>query len=693
MPVGRVGSLAVALGVGLALSTGCAVAYADESDDTSAADTASSASADTATDTATDTAGDAATAIASPSPETATRARSAPTASGARTAESADTPELESVLAQKDSPTTDEELAPPDALPSQHARASVAIQLPATAAKAARNRHAGLPANPFSAAAADRTPAPAATVTTRSDSASQTVAASEPAAPAGAAETPASAPAVPSPAAATVSDVPAGPALTFTTAAIPASAPSPATAIRGVVDTLLAAFGLGPLAAGSPLAPVETSALWGLLAWTRREFQRTIEILGGSTGTQTIPTLSAATATPLPAGTTLAAAATTTPTTTPVAWLTGPGTTGSYLLSRTNNTAAMFGIAGTDIGAMWDNGIADNPVTAVNEHQVLMAFGDTFSGTGMTGTWRPNVLLRSSDATLADGITVRPGVVGDIFSGSPLSAPNFSRQIIKSPGYLGFQGREVTLIPTAGISVPYNNAYGSRQYVSYMSVKSWDTPGRWTTNYAAVAYSDDNGQTWTVAPSSIRSAAAYRTTTGYVSGNQNFQQSAFVRPPARAADSNYVYAYGTPSGRNGTIYLSRVKQTAILDQTQYEYWNGNSWVLNKPSAATPLLPGTTTGFWIFKRTTYPSAGEMSVQYNTYLNKYVMMYTDSANNVVMRTAAQPQGPWSPPTTLATSAQYLGLYAPMMNPWSTGQDVYWNMSLWGDYNVLLMHTRLV
>jgi hypothetical protein len=30
---------------------------------------------------------------------------------------------------------------------------------------------------------------------------------------------------------------------------------------------------------------------------------------------------------------------------------------------------------------------------------------------------------------------------------------------------------------------------------------------------------------------------------------------------------------------------------------------------------------------------------------------------------------------------------------MNPWSTGQDVYWNMSSWGDYNVLLMHTRLV
>ncbi len=31
--------------------------------------------------------------------------------------------------------------------------------------------------------------------------------------------------------------------------------------------------------------------------------------------------------------------------------------------------------------------------------------------------------------------------------------------------------------------------------------------------------------------------------------------------------------------------------------------------------------------------------------------------------------------------------------MMDPWSTGQDIYWNMSQWGgSYNVLLMKTTL-
>jgi hypothetical protein len=29
---------------------------------------------------------------------------------------------------------------------------------------------------------------------------------------------------------------------------------------------------------------------------------------------------------------------------------------------------------------------------------------------------------------------------------------------------------------------------------------------------------------------------------------------------------------------------------------------------------------------------------------------------------------------------------------MDPWSTGQDIYWNMSIWGSYNVQLMKTTL-
>ena len=93
---------------------------------------------------------------------------------------------------------------------------------------------------------------------------------------------------------------------------------------------------------------------------------------------------------------------------------------------------------------------------------------------------------------------------------------------------------------------------------------------------------------------------------------------------------------------------------------------------------------------------------MSVQYNEYLDKYVVLYGNGANNVILRTADTPEGPWSDPVTIATSAQYPGLYAPMIHPLSgTGEltdsngdpdnsNLYWNMSIWSNYNVVLMQT---
>jgi len=278
-----------------------------------------------------------------------------------------------------------------------------------------------------------------------------------------------------------------------------------------------------------------------------------------------------------------------------------------------------------------------------------------------------------------------------------MSDPNFSREIIGHPRYA--IGPEVTIIPTAAISVPGAGANGAtRQYISFMSVRSWDTPGSWTTNYSGIAYSDDNGQNWRselVPSSSIRTAASGRSTVPYVSGNQNFQQNAFVKPPAgsQEAAEGWVYMYGTPSGRNGTVYVSRVNQYQIMDQTKYQYWNGSSWVANKPSAAKPILPGTTTSFFgFFKSTTYPSAGEMSVQYNPYLKKCVMLY-GAVSNVVMRTADKPEGPWSKAATVVTSAAVPGgIYAPYIHPWSTGSDLYFTLSLWSNYSVMLMRTKL-
>ena len=486
-----------------------------------------------------------------------------------------------------------------------------------------------------------------------------------------------------------------------TTVTEPAAPKNPLlTAIKtvgGIVQKALTGFmgamGFEPYAANGTTQPTGIAAFVALLGWGAR--RQTTEPEYTQLTDAEVAMLVASNPT---------AAAAATPTTTWVGWVTGA--------NSINDTKARFGIAGTDVGIMWDNGVTgDDPNTAIVEkHQVLIAFGDTFSQSGMTGVWRSNVLLRSADNVLSDGISVPDGVIHDpgAYSGSPMTIPNFAREIIGKYPYS--KAAQVTVIPTGGISVAGAGVNGAtRQYAAVMSIKSWDTPGSWTTNYSGIIYSDDNGQNWTVMPkSSIRSPANGRSTVAYVSGNQNFQMISFVKPPEGSADAEagYVYAYGTPAGRNGTVYLSRVNENQILDVSKYEYWDGKKWTANKPSAAKPVLPGTTkTYFGFFKKTTYPKAGELSVQYNTYLNKYVMLNTDQYNNVVMRTADSPTGTWSEAKTLAYSLNYPGLYAPMIHPWSgtdqlkkadgsaeDPQYLYWNMSLWGDYNVVLMKTDL-
>jgi hypothetical protein len=225
-------------------------------------------------------------------------------------------------------------------------------------------------------------------------------------------------------------------------------------------------------------------------------------------------------------------------------------------------------------------------------------------------------------------------------------------------------------------------------------VTNWGSPGQWTTNFSGIAYSYDNGENWQIAPTSIRY--------NQLTGNQNFQQAAFVRP-----GDGYVYSYGTPNGRQGFAYLSRVKEADILDVTKYDYYSKGSaggwfgigatpagWYKNNPSAATPVFGQDQGACGVGNPGNQVS--ELSVQYNKQLKKYVTLYGDQFNNIVMRTSDTPQGAWSAAKVLMPQ-QSGGIYAPMMHPWSpstlgTGNDLYWNLSDWSDYNVLLMKTDL-
>ncbi|MBS9374197.1 DUF4185 domain-containing protein [Rhodococcus sp. B50] len=336
-----------------------------------------------------------------------------------------------------------------------------------------------------------------------------------------------------------------------------------------------------------------------------------------------------------------------------VAWVTGP--------RSPNRTYDRFSVSGTDLGIMWDNGAEGD------DRRILMAFGDTFGNCSLPDQqWRHNILMRTADDDLSDGIDVPDPVPGDPRAGSPVSpaAPALSRELV---GSLGVDGVEITVIPTAGIAVD------GVQYVNFMSVRSWGDHGEWWTNASMIASSRDNGETWQLDPATARInlpldvPAVQQLSTG----NENFQQHAYVR------HEGYVYDFGTPQGRFGPAFVSRVPETALLDLVAYEYWSGDGWIPGDAAAAAPVVP--------------PAVGEMSVQLLG--DEFVMLYgNEERGTIEMRTSPRPEGPWSEPRVLVTHRQIGGLYAPFIHPWSTESDLYFTASRWSDYNVMLLHTTL-
>lgn len=311
--------------------------------------------------------------------------------------------------------------------------------------------------------------------------------------------------------------------------------------------------------------------------------------------------------------------------------------TGPKSLSATDTR---WRVTGTDLGIMWDNG----------HGEILTAFGDTFGDWGGPGggggDWRSNVLLRSTDADLSDGMA---------FDSAVEDVPGHAGEIIPS---LKINGQEMTTIPTAGIAV------GDRQYLAFMSVRQWGPPGEWDTNFSRIAYSDDNGETWnsTDGPQWTNTA----------DGQHPFQMVAFER------HEGYVYMFGTPNGRLGAAHVARVPEAQLLDKSAYSYWNGSSWVVGDDTAAAPIVP--------------PNVAELSVQYSEHTGGWLMTYLDENLDIVLRTAPSPEGPWSERQRLASFADYPGLYGGYIHPWSEGGDLYFALSQWDPYNVYLMRAEI-
>lgn len=301
-----------------------------------------------------------------------------------------------------------------------------------------------------------------------------------------------------------------------------------------------------------------------------------------------------------------------------------------------NQTGTRYGVYGTDLGSVTEFG-----------DRLFLAFGDTFAccpprdGGPGGSNWRSNVVAYTTDHDLADGITFDGMIAGS--TGRAIAV------LKRAPG-------DVTVIPTAGIAVR------DRLYLHYMAVGRWGTPGRWTLNRSGWAYSDDEGQTWTQPDESVWD------------GDTQFGQAALVE------QDGHIYILGIHGGRFGGVALARVPADSLLDLSAYQYWNASAWV-DDPAAVAVVVPAP--------------VGELSVVWNDYLGRWIMTYLDELQRaIVIRDAEALTGPWSDPLPLVSGDDYPALYGAFLYPSaSRGETIYFNMSQFGPYNVLLMRARLV
>ena len=142
-------------------------------------------------------------------------------------------------------------------------------------------------------------------------------------------------------------------------------------------------------------------------------------------------------------------------------------------------TDERYDVHGTDLGIMFTHG-----------DRTMALFGDTFGRCGADGNaWRSNVMFETGAGDPDEGMTILGAV--------PTDARGQAAALVQGAHMPNGVG-EVTVIPTAAPGT------GDAMYMRVMSVRDWNAPGGWNTNYSALARSVDGGHTWSILPATMR---------------------------------------------------------------------------------------------------------------------------------------------------------------------------------------------
>lgn len=99
-----------------------------------------------------------------------------------------------------------------------------------------------------------------------------------------------------------------------------------------------------------------------------------------------------------------------------------------------------------------------------------------------------------------------------------------------------------------------------------------------------------------------------------------------------------LYAWGCEDALYHPCVLARVELGSVFERDAWQFWTGRAWSSSLADAVA----------------TIEAAMMFSVHYNPHADRYLAFYGErEAGEILLRTAEQPEGPWSSPTSIFTA----------------------------------------
>ncbi len=294
--------------------------------------------------------------------------------------------------------------------------------------------------------------------------------------------------------------------------------------------------------------------------------------------------------------------------------------------NNTNDGSPGGAVTGTDMGAIFfANG-------AIN-----YAFGDSLDPSGSLDEdiFRHSVLYHSHDIDPSDGLQL-DGYEYDT------GTSWWAKETI--PVY-DSEFPDESPIPGAGVAVTDANDVQHR-FLWFTSIHVWNDWGH-TTYHSSLAHSID-GDDW------LRAERQYPDTAPKWSENSHFYTGAIWYDRVEGE----IYFFGNRSPKDLFEFMTgfpvrvakvEAKPSAILDKTQYHYWNGFSWVQDTDGDLTESEPFGDDSFGPQADLIPASAHfrrDFSVIFNSYANRFMMLAPDYLEGEIeLWQAEEVTGPWT------------------------------------------------